>query len=202
MQWSWGLGPHFEAFQSVTYETPPIDSYSALNGVIQQATHNILYDGGVVPATAEGVVFDSQPAPPPTPPATGPPVVTPRDTKGPKVRVRGGRKRLNSAGRVRVRVKSSGSETDKATGKLTLFALVTVKTGNGKTKTKRVRIGSERFTVSPGRSRQVRVKISRRGRRMLRRRGRLTVQAQIEARDLASNVTVDRARVQLLPRKS
>jgi hypothetical protein len=37
---------------------------------------------------------------------------------------------------------------------------------------------------------------------MLRRRGRLTVQAQIEARDLASNVTVDRARVQLLPRKS
>ena len=112
MQWSWGLGPHFEAFQSVTYETPPIDSYSALNGVIQQATHNILYDGGVVPATAEGVVFDSQPAPPPpVPPATGPPVVTPRDTEGPKVRVRGGRKRLNSAARVRVRVSSAGSET-------------------------------------------------------------------------------------------
>ena len=85
---------------------------------------------------------------------------------------------------------------------MTLFALVTVKTESGKTQTKRVRIGSERFSVSPGRSRRVSVKISRRGRRMLRRRGRLAVQAQIEARDLASNVTVDRARVWLHPRQS
>jgi hypothetical protein len=196
IQWSFGLGPHFEASGGATYENPPVDSYSVLNGVIQQATHNILYDGGVVPATAEGVVFDDQPAPPQGPPSTGPPVVTPRDTKGPKVTLRGGRKRLLRGGRVRVRVRSSRSESDKATGTLTLFAKV--KRGSGASaKTRRVRVGSRRFTLRAGRSKMVSIKLTRRGRRMLRRRGRLTLTAELEARDPAMNVTLKRAKIRL-----
>jgi len=197
IQWSFGLGPHFEAvFPVTTYEDPPVDSYSALNGVIQQATHNILYDGGVVPATAEGVVFDDQPAPPPAPPATGPPDVTPRDTTGPRVGVRGGRKRLLRGGRVRVRVTSSRSEPDKATGKVTLLASVRVGSGRS-ARTKRVRVGSSRFSLSPGRSRMVSVKLTRRGLKMLRRRGQLSLWADLEARDPAMNVTLKRAKVRL-----
>jgi hypothetical protein len=198
IQWSFGLGPHFEAFGGTTYEAqnPPVDSYTALNGVIQQATHNILYDGGVVPATAEGVIFDAQPAPPPGPPKTGPPVVTPRDTTGPALKLRGGRKRLLRGGRVKLRVTSSRSEPDKATGTVTLSALVTTGSGARRRK-KRVRIGSRRFSLSPGRSRMVSIKLSRRGRRLLRRRGRLTLRADLEARDPAMNVTLKRAKVRL-----
>jgi hypothetical protein len=198
IQWSFGLGPHFEAFGGTTYEAqyPPVDSYTALNGVIQQATHNILYDGGVVPATAEGVVLDDVPAPPPAPPATGPPAVTPRDTTGPKVKVAGGRKRLLRSARVRVRVRSSASEPADASGILTLVALVP--TGKGASRrTKRVKIGTRRFTLRPGQSRLVNIKLTRRGRRLLRRRGRLTLWAELEARDPAMNVTLTRAKIRL-----
>jgi hypothetical protein len=43
----------------------------------------------------------------------------------------------------------------------------------------------------------VSIKLTRRGRRMLRRRGRLTLTAELEARDPAMNVTLKRAKIRL-----
>lgn len=55
MQWSFGLGPHFDSLGADrTYESPRVDSSQP---VIGQATYNILFDMGVRPATPKGVVL-------------------------------------------------------------------------------------------------------------------------------------------------
>jgi YD repeat-containing protein len=78
IQWSWGLAPHFLNKPSgETYEDPPTDSSDPR---IQQATYNILADGGVEPGTPTGVVVDGNEPPTasftvsPNPTATGTPV--------------------------------------------------------------------------------------------------------------------------------
>jgi len=58
MQWSWGLAKHYLATFSNTYLDPPVDSSSP---VIQQATYNLLADGGVQPNTPEGIAIDVPP---------------------------------------------------------------------------------------------------------------------------------------------
>jgi hypothetical protein len=78
MQWSWGLGPHYHdgTDGSATYEQPRTDSS---DGRIQQATYNVLVDGGVLPDTpTPNIVADSAPPPPPPPPpgATAPTATT------------------------------------------------------------------------------------------------------------------------------
>ena len=56
IQWSFGLGPHFDANGERTYESPRVDD--TVQPVIQQATCNILADMGVKPATPQRVVLD------------------------------------------------------------------------------------------------------------------------------------------------
>jgi hypothetical protein len=68
MQWSWGLGPHYHdgVGGGTTYEQPRADSSDPR---IQQATYNILVDGGVLPDTpTPNIVPDGAPPPPPPPP--------------------------------------------------------------------------------------------------------------------------------------
>jgi PKD repeat protein len=74
IQWSWGLAPHYLDKPSENYEDPPVDSSDPR---IQQATYNILAEGGVQPQTPSGVVIDGN-APPkasftasPNPTSTG-----------------------------------------------------------------------------------------------------------------------------------
>lgn len=56
MQWSFGLGPHFNSLgDERTYESPRVED--SVQPVIQQATYNILSDMGVTPATPNGVVL-------------------------------------------------------------------------------------------------------------------------------------------------
>jgi hypothetical protein len=53
IQWSWGLAKHYLATFNNTYVDPPVDSSDKR---IQQATCNILFDGGARPDTPDGVV--------------------------------------------------------------------------------------------------------------------------------------------------
>jgi len=59
-QWSWGLAPHYLDKPSESYEDPPVDLSDSR---IQQATYNILADGGVEPLTPAGVVIDGNEPP-------------------------------------------------------------------------------------------------------------------------------------------
>ncbi|HET9593674.1 MAG TPA: PKD domain-containing protein, partial [Solirubrobacterales bacterium] len=60
IQWSWGLAPHYMNKPTESYEDPPVDSSDPR---IQQATYNILADGGVQPATPAGVLVDGNEPP-------------------------------------------------------------------------------------------------------------------------------------------
>jgi hypothetical protein len=53
IQWSWGLAKHYLATFNNTYVDPPVDSSDKR---IQQATCNILFDGGARTDTPDGVV--------------------------------------------------------------------------------------------------------------------------------------------------
>ncbi len=78
IQWSWGLAPHYLDKPSESYEDPPVDSSDPR---IQQATYNILADGGVQPQTPSGIVVDGNDPPDasftatPNPASTGSTVV-------------------------------------------------------------------------------------------------------------------------------
>ncbi len=88
IHWSWGLGPHHLDTNSDSYTNLPVDSTLK---AIQQATTNLLVDGGVRPATPNGVVVDggTTPTTPGTTPTTPPPTTptTPPDTTAPTVTV-------------------------------------------------------------------------------------------------------------------
>ncbi len=60
IQWSWGLAPHYLNKPSESYEDPPVDSSDPR---IQQATYNVLADGGVQPETPVGVLIDGNDPP-------------------------------------------------------------------------------------------------------------------------------------------
>lgn len=220
IQWSWGLGPHFEAYRDAnnvqhTYEKdfPRVDSFSTLNGAIAQATHNILVDGGVSPATPEGVTLDiaptpePQPEPQPEPPMSGPPVVTPRDTKPPKVKIPRNRRAPARGRDVHVRISSSPEDLEGCKGHVTLYALVPRRAKDGRRLTpRRVRLGRRRsFTLGRGKSARLIFALSRGNRALLRRRGRLTVQVEAEVSDYAGNTAISRVRFGLyhrLPRRT
>ncbi len=67
IQWSWGLGPHYLHRNTDSYASAPVDTTDSR---IVQATTNLLADGGIVPITPEGLLFDPPPEPEPTTPTT------------------------------------------------------------------------------------------------------------------------------------
>lgn len=58
IHWSWGLGPHHLHSNTDSYALPARDDSLP---EIQQATTNLLVDGGIKPATPRGVVIDETP---------------------------------------------------------------------------------------------------------------------------------------------
>ncbi len=76
IQWSWGLGPHYLHRNTDSYASPSVDSSDQR---IEQATCNLFADGGILPATPEGLLFDPEPTPTPSPsPSPSPtPAATP-----------------------------------------------------------------------------------------------------------------------------
>jgi hypothetical protein len=58
----------------------------------------------------------------------------------------------------------------------------------------RLRLAAASFRVAPGTSRAVRLRLSRRGRRLIRSRGRLATLAIARARDAAGNLGTARTR--------
>jgi len=125
-----------------------------------------------------------------TPPTTTP-TTTPADTTAPVLKVSRRRVRLGRHRRLRVRVKCGASEPEACRGALRLY------TGR-----RRLKVAAARFAIQPGKTARVRLRLSRRGARLLERHGGLRVLAIARARDAAGNVGVKRARFTLLPPRS
>jgi secreted trypsin-like serine protease len=100
-----------------------------------------------------------------------------------KRRVRVGRNRW-----LRVRVRCAASEPEPCRGILRLY------TGR-----RRIKVASKRFEIAPGKTDRVRLRLSRRGARLVQAKGRLRVLAVAQARDAAGNVGQKRVRFTLLP---
>jgi hypothetical protein len=99
------------------------------------------------------------------------------DTTGPRIRILGTPVRVTRAGVAIVRLRCRRSErSGPCSGRLRLA------TRGG------VRLSSERFKLSPGRPKRLRVKLGRRGRSLVADRGRVRVQAVVRARDRLGNV--------------
>jgi len=208
IQWSWGLGPHFlETFMG-NYQQPPV---SSVDSRIQQATYNILADGGVRPASPEGVVLDTATlsssraataarapssartgrAPSPARAASPPS----RDVEPVRLTMPRRARRLRRTGSVLVSLRSTGEEAS-AQGVLTLFALLR---RPGRRRRKRVKLGTAFVQVAPGGRSTVQVELPRRHRRELKRRGALRVEAVLRGRDQADRRWRQRSTFRLKP---
>jgi hypothetical protein len=121
------------------------------------------------------------------------------DTAGPLMRLAARAVRLSRRGVARLRVRClAGEQGDPCSGRLTLRSARAVSAG----RRRRIKLGSRRFQIAAGGAGVVRVKLSRRHRRLVGSRGRLRVRATVEARDQLGNLTVLSKRFPLLaPRR-
>lgn len=117
------------------------------------------------------------------------------DATAPRLLLAGRVVRLSRRGIARLRIGCLGEQDETCTGRVVLTAARRASASQRR----RVRIGRKRFAVEAGRMAVVRVKVSRRGRRVVARRGRLRVRAVVGARDPAGNLTVTGRRLLLLP---
>jgi hypothetical protein len=124
---------------------------------------------------------------PPSTPSTPLTPSPPPDTSAPVLSVSRRRVRLGAARRLRVRVKCGADEREHCRGMLRLY------TGR-----RRLGLASAGFDIAPGRTARVRLRLSRRGARLLTRKGRLRILAIARARDSAGNLGEKRARFTLL----
>lgn len=128
---------------------------------------------------------------PPTPKAANRPGtrITPPSPPFAGVGVVARRVKVDRAGRARMRLRCPAGTNGSCKGRLTLKR-------RGKT------IGRASFTLSPGRARTVKVKLSRAARRKLAREGRLRARARVAAKDaIGQNKTTSR-RVTLIPSRA
>ena len=144
--------------------------------------------------------FGLQGATPSLPPATEPsptPGLTPStpstpstssDTTPPVLGVSKRRVRLGRNRWLRVRVRCGASEPEPRRGILRFYI--------GR---RRIKVASKRFEIAPGRRPAYWLRLSRRGARLLKAKGRLRVLAVARARDAAGNLGQKRARFTLLP---
>ncbi|HEY1359290.1 MAG TPA: CSLREA domain-containing protein [Thermoleophilaceae bacterium] len=82
--------------------------------------------------------------------------------------------RLDRKGRVKIKVRCNKSSTERCKGTLSLAV---------KVKRKTVRLGRRKFNIAPGKTGTVRVKISKRGRRLIKRKRKLRVRASAKAKN-------------------
>ena len=129
------------------------------------------------PAPAQGAPGAPAPSQPGTdtttrPPARqeAPPTAT---TRAPRARIPAQRVRATRSGRAKVRVRCVGEAGTRCRDRLVLR----MRRGE-----RRVRAGARRFRITAGTTKTVRVKLSRRARARLARRGKLRVRAQVAGR--------------------
>lgn len=131
------------------------------------------------------------PLPPPPPPA--PPVTA--DTTAPRMSIKSrGTVRVGSNGVVPFTLSCPSSEPGGCTGKVTLKSRgkVRVSTSGADTARKRARkrkvtLGSKSFRIAGGKSAVVKVRLSKKNGRLLRKLRRIRARATVKARDTAGN---------------
>jgi hypothetical protein len=108
------------------------------------------------------------------------------DTTGPSMGLSGRAVRLTRRGVARLRIRCLDEQGGICAGRVVLTSV----RGVSASQRRRVTFGRKRFTVAAGRTAGVRVKLSRRHRRMVVRRGSVRVRANVRARDRLGNVAV------------
>jgi streptogramin lyase len=122
-----------------------------------------------------------------------------RDLTGPSVRVAGGSVVLTAAGRVAISLRCPLAETLGCNGVVRLETVKRLASGTGPMAPRRVlRLGVAHFRIGGGQTRAVTIVVSRRGRALVRRLGRVPVRAVVTAADASGNRRIMRARLRLL----
>ncbi|MGH2979517.1 MAG: hypothetical protein ACRDLQ_07755, partial [Solirubrobacterales bacterium] len=98
--------------------------------------------------------------------------------------------RMTRSGRVRVRVFCAAE----AKGRLRLQSLARIRLGKGRPR-RVVRLGSRRFSLKAGQRRTISVRASRTARRLIRRKGRLSVRARVSSKAKTQRTTLRTSRV-------
>ena len=137
------------------------------------------------PPAPEGVSPPSLPAP--TSPVTQPSLV-PVDASFAGMSIAGKTVRVDSKGRVPVRVSCPAAETT-CTGKLTLKTKgkVKVSASRKRARKRKVTLGRKSFTIAGGKTAKVKVRLSKKNQRLLRKLRTVRVVATAVAHDQASN---------------
>jgi hypothetical protein len=118
-----------------------------------------------------------------TPSTTGPPV---KDAKAPKMRI----SRLVRSGRALKLTLSCPADEQSCSGTVTVSALVAASA-----KTKKIKLGSARFTIAGGKRKAVKIKLSRKALKLVRAKRRISV--TVKARDAAGNLGTASAKLRL-----
>jgi hypothetical protein len=197
MQWSWGLAPHFLDVLGDTYEDPPVDSSDPR---IQQATYNVLADSGVQPSTPDGIILDSNPQPPPPNPPPPPPPPPPPDVVPPKLLISRRAVRVNADGFATVRLRCPSDELQGVFGSVRLVSVKRVP-GRllGSRRGRKVEFGRADFQLLAGRTLKLKIRVSRKRRRLLRRLGSTRVEVIARVSDMSGNDATRRAKITLRP---
>jgi N,N-dimethylformamidase beta subunit-like, C-terminal len=191
MQWTWGLGPHYNHQHDSTYLEPRTDSTDATIG---QVTFNLLADMGAFPATPDGLILSDEPFPSPPTPAQGspqPPAGAPADASsapagtGPSAHgtpaIRFGHTAIVSrAGVLHLRIEAQGeSEVGELLGALTLETLRPVVRTRRHGHRRRLVVARRTVRVPLGREELLLVHLAKPVLRTLRRLHRADVDARL-----------------------
>jgi streptogramin lyase len=112
-----------------------------------------------------------------------------RDRTGPRMAVAGRKLTLTRSGKVKLSLKCPLAETLGCHGSVTLQTAAKVAAGSGAEAAarKRLRLGKARFRIRGGQTRTVTVRIARRGRALVRRKGSLRVRVLVAGIDKTGN---------------
>ncbi|KKL09760.1 hypothetical protein LCGC14_2562640, partial [marine sediment metagenome] len=132
--------------------------------------------------------------PPPPPPAPPAPTVT-ADTTAPRMSIKSrGTVRVGSNGVVPFTLSCPSSEPGGCTGKVTLKSRGKVRvstsglgTARKRARKRKVTLGSKSFRIAGGKSAVVKVRLSKKNRRLLRKLRRIRARATVKASDTAGN---------------
>jgi hypothetical protein len=111
--------------------------------------------------------------------------------------------RADKKGRVSVKVKCPAGAVVKCKGKLSLTTKIKIKRKGRPTKTKTVKLGSAKFSIAAGKSKTLRVKLSKANRRLLKARKKLKVAVRASATDnRGGKAKVKKGKLSLKPPKA
>ena len=115
------------------------------------------------------------------------------------MRVASGSLVLTRAGRVAISLRCPLAETLGCNGVVRLETVERLAVGTGRAAPRRVlRLGVAHFRIGGGQTRAVTIAVSRRGRALVRRLGRVPVRAVVTAADASGNRRIVRARLRLV----